>query len=135
MQKQAIYLGSLFAGLAVVIGAFGAHYLKTILTPDQLSSFETGVKYQFYHSFAIFICGIISTYSFCDAQKIKYAMWSFVIGIVCFSGSIYLLNLLKSKELVGIKGLGILTPIGGLFFITAWVLVAISCKRKMVEPK
>ncbi len=130
MQKQAIFLGSTFACIAVVIGAFGAHYLKTIFTVDQLTSFETGVKYQFYHSIAIAICGIVSSYSFCNAKKIKLAMWSFVVGIICFSGSIYALNLLKSKEIVGIKGLGIITPIGGLFFIVGWVLLAISCKEK-----
>ena len=126
MYKPALILGSLFAMLSVVFGAFGAHYLKTIFTPELLSSFETGVKYQMYHSLALLFTGIISKNIH---QKAKLITILFTTGIILFSGSIYALCILKSNLQIGLGGLGILTPIGGLFFIIGWGLLALNIAK------
>jgi uncharacterized membrane protein YgdD (TMEM256/DUF423 family) len=121
-QQKIIALGAVFAALATIIGAFGAHYLKTVLTSEQLVSFETGVRYQFYHAFAILICGTLTNAII--AKKLGRVAILFAIGIILFSGSIYALVLLKNQDIVGLKGLGILTPIGGMFFIAGWLMLA-----------
>jgi uncharacterized membrane protein YgdD (TMEM256/DUF423 family) len=126
MYKPALISGSIFAMLSVVLGAFGAHYLKTIFTPEILSSFETGVKYQMYHSLALLFTGIISMNIH---QKAKLITILFITGIVLFSGSIYALCILKSNLQIGLGGLGILTPIGGLFFIMGWGLLALNIAK------
>ncbi len=126
MYKPALIFGSLFAMLSVVFGAFGAHYLKTIFTPELLSSFETGVKYQMYHSLALLFTGIISMNIH---QKAKLITILFTTGIILFSGSIYALCILKSNLQIGLGGLGILTPIGGLFFIMGWGLLALNIAK------
>ncbi len=117
--------GSAFlGGLAVILGAFGAHALKNQLTIDQLTSFQTGIRYQFYHVFAIFLCVIIGERF---NINLSYAGYCFLIGILLFSGSIYLLS---CKELLGIESfsklLGPITPLGGLFFIIGWAIMAIQ---------
>jgi uncharacterized membrane protein YgdD (TMEM256/DUF423 family) len=126
MYKPALISGSIFAMLSVVLGAFGAHYLKTIFTPEILSSFETGVKHQMYHSLALLFTGIISMNIH---QKAKLITILFITGIVLFSGSIYALCILKSNLQIGLGGLGILTPIGGLFFIMGWGLLALNIAK------
>jgi uncharacterized membrane protein YgdD (TMEM256/DUF423 family) len=120
MYKPALIAGILFAGFAVVIGAFGAHYLKSILSTEQLVSFETGVRYQFYHSFALLITGILAHFT---TSKMKLITAFFSIGIILFSGSIYMLTVLKATSSIGLGAIGILTPIGGLCFIVAWSLL------------
>jgi uncharacterized membrane protein YgdD (TMEM256/DUF423 family) len=124
MFKPALIAATLFGAAAVIIGAFGAHYLKTIFTPEQLQSFDTGVKYQFYHVFALAITGILGLQI--NTKFCKMATWFFAAGIVCFSGSIYVLNFLASKDIIGIKGIGIITPIGGLLLIAGWLTLLIS---------
>jgi uncharacterized membrane protein YgdD (TMEM256/DUF423 family) len=128
MFKQALIAATLFGLSAVVIGAFGAHYLKTIFTTEQLQSFDTGVKYQFYHTFALAFTGILGQYI--SAKHCKIATGLFTAGIICFSGSIYLLNFLASKDMIGIKGIGIITPIGGLLLIGGWVALLLGCWKK-----
>lgn len=128
MHKTALTAGILFAGLAVIIGAFGAHGLKPYLTPEEQQVFETGVKYQFYHSFALLITGILFT-SF-PFKQIKAAATCFIIGILLFSGSLYALTFLKMNGQVGLGGVGILTPIGGLFFIMGWLLLLLAVFKK-----
>ena len=124
MQKNYIMFGCLMAALAVVLGAFGAHALKVRLSPDQLATFETGVKYQFYHAFAILFAALLL-----DKHQhafINYAIYAFSAGILCFSGSIYLL---ATRNLIGLttyKWLGPITPIGGTFFIVAWILLFLA---------
>ncbi len=126
MYKPALIAGSILAMLSVVFGAFGAHYLKTIFTPELLSSFETGVKYQMYHSLALILTGIISLpYN----TKAKLITILFIGGILLFSGSIYILCILKSNLHIGIGGLGILTPIGGLLFILGWIMLALNIAK------
>jgi uncharacterized membrane protein YgdD (TMEM256/DUF423 family) len=121
MQKQTILLGAILAMLAVIIGAFGAHYLKTIFTPEQLLSFEIGVRYQMYHALALLATAIL--FEKYNASYLKYASYLFTAGIVLFSGSIYALNILKTNGIVGIKGLGIATPIGGVLLIMGWLSI------------
>lgn len=112
------------AALAVVLGAFGAHALKVRLSPEQLATFETGVKYQFYHAFAIlFAALLLDKY---QHAFINYAVYAFAAGTVCFSGSIYLL---ATRDLIGLttyKWLGPITPIGGTLFIAAWILLFLA---------
>jgi uncharacterized membrane protein YgdD (TMEM256/DUF423 family) len=128
MYKPALSCAIIFGALAVIIGAFGAHSLKNILSPEQLLSFETGVRYQFYHCFALLFTGIVSV-NF-PSKYLRLATISFSTGIILFSGSIYALNILKSQGQVGISGLGILTPIGGVFLIIAWVMLFCSIHAK-----
>lgn len=123
MYKPALLTGSIFAMLSVIIGAFGAHYLKTIFTAEVLMSFETGVKYQFYHSMALLFLGLYAGHQ-PPYYKIIFAL--FTAGIILFSGSIYLLCVLKSTLTIGLGGLGILTPVGGMLFIFGWILTTLS---------
>ena len=128
MYKQALIAGIVFSVLAVILGAFGAHGLKPLLTPEQLQTFDTGVKYEFYHAFALIATGII--YSSFPFKQVKYASICFILGIVMFSGSIYAMTTLKLNDEVGLGGLGIITPIGGLFFIIGWILLLLGIVRK-----
>lgn len=128
MYKKALVAGSVFAALAVILGAFGAHALKQVLEPDQLQTFETGVKYQFYHSFALLATGII--YASFPFKQVKLASTFFITGILLFSGSLYALTLLKMNGQVGLGGVGIITPIGGLFFIAGWLLLTMGILKK-----
>ncbi len=128
MYRKALVAGSVFAALAVILGAFGAHALKQVLLPDQLQVFETGVKYQFYHSFALLATGII--YASFPFKQVKLASSFFIIGILLFSGSLYALTLLKMNGQIGLGGVGIVTPIGGLFFIAGWLLLTMGILKK-----
>ncbi len=123
MNKSALLFGAIFTMLSVILGAFGAHYLKTIFTPDILNSFETGVRYQFYHGLALILVALLSK------EKLKFinaVYFCFLIGTILFSFSIYLLCFLKATQTLGLTGIGIITPIGGLFFITGWFLLIFS---------
>lgn len=118
-QNIILFTGALFGLLSVIFGAFGAHALKKRLSEDQLKSFETGVKYQMYHALALLIVG------FNIQNNITNIYWSFTIGILLFSFSIYGLVLSDSKG-KKLKFLGPITPIGGLFLITGWVLLLLE---------
>jgi uncharacterized membrane protein YgdD (TMEM256/DUF423 family) len=128
MYKTAIGFGAAFAGLGVILGAFGAHALKQVLAADQLQIFETGVRYQMYHAFALLVAGVLFS-SFPFAQ-VKLASLFFIIGIVLFSGSLYAMTLLKANGQVGLGGIGIITPIGGLFFVLAWLMLVLAVLKK-----
>jgi len=125
MDKQFFVFANVFAVSAVILGAFGAHILEAVLSPEQLDTFETGVRYQFYHAFALFLVTIFTRYI--SAPIIRWAGWLFVVGIVLFSGSIYLL---ACKDFLNIGSLasvlGPVTPIGGLCFIAGWVIFLIA---------
>lgn len=128
MYRPALIAGIIATALAVVLGAFGAHALKAVLSPNQLVSFETGVRYEFYHSFALLAAGIL--YISFPFRQVRYASWMFMIGILLFSGSLYLLTLLKMNGQVGLGGVGIITPIGGLFFVLGWVMLLVGVMKK-----
>jgi uncharacterized membrane protein YgdD (TMEM256/DUF423 family) len=102
-------LGAGFMFLAVGLGAFGAHALKTRLTPEMLAIFETGVRYQVYHALALLLLAAL--------RGPGKAGWCFAAGIALFSGSLYLL------ALTGVKKWGAITPIGGLLFLIGWLIV------------
>ncbi|MFK2818759.1 DUF423 domain-containing protein [Flavobacteriaceae sp. LMIT009] len=116
MNKYLLIAGTLFGGLAVVLGAFAAHGLEKLITPDQIETFETGVRYQMYHAFLLLIVGCINMI---DEKTKKTILWITVFGIILFSGSIYVLatNDLTSFDF---KTIGFVTPLGGLLFIITW---------------
>lgn len=110
------------AAVGVAIGAFGAHGLKTIVSTDLLAVFEIGVRYHMYHTLALLLVGLANTRS--SARLLNVAGCLFVLGIVFFSGSLYLMTL------SGARWLGAITPIGGLCFIGAWITLAIVASRR-----
>jgi len=128
MYKSSLIAGSIFACLAVILGAFGAHALKAVLEPDQLMIFETGVRYQFYHSFALIFTGII--YSSFPFRQLRSAHLFFLLGIILFSGSLYAMTALKVNGQAGLGGIGIITPIGGLLFILGWIMLIWGILKK-----
>lgn len=115
-----IQTAAIFGAIAVGIGAFGAHGLKEILTEtDRTETFETAVKYHFYHSLALFLIGILAIIK-PEWKKLSLAAILMILGIVIFSGSLYVLSL------SGITWLGAITPFGGLAFIAGWILVFVA---------
>jgi uncharacterized membrane protein YgdD (TMEM256/DUF423 family) len=132
MNRSALISGCLFAALSVVLGAFAAHGLKQLLAADQLAVFETGVRYQFYHSFALLIAGVVSQ-AF-PGKALKIAVNCFIAGVILFSGSLYAMSLLSIKG-VSLGPIGIVTPIGGLFFIIGWLslMVNVMSKRSPIQ--
>ena len=115
--RLAVTLASLFAFLAVLLGAFGAHALKTRITPEMQAVWQTAVQYHGWHALAIFAVGLLILH-FPDRAGLGVAGWLFVAGIVLFSGSLYAL------ALTGVKSIGAVTPIGGIAFLVGWLVVA-----------
>ncbi|MBP7556932.1 MAG: DUF423 domain-containing protein [Chitinophagaceae bacterium] len=126
MHKRFLTWGALLAGLAVALGAFGAHKLKELVPPETVATFETGVKYQMYHALALLLVGLIAERL--ASVWLKRAAWCFLIGVLLFSGSLYLLTVLKATDSVGLGGLGLITPIGGVFFIAGWICLAVGVR-------
>lgn len=114
MIKFSLIIGAVFAALSVMIGAFGAHSLESVLTQNgRTDTFETAVKYQIFHSIAIIITGLlIDRFS---QNLFNWSVYLFVAGILIFSGSLYILSI------TNIKWFGAITPIGGLAFIAGWI--------------
>jgi len=121
LQRTFVALGALFAGLAVALGAFGAHALRASLAPRDLEIFETGVRYQMYHALALILVGVLSAYR--PQSSLLAAGWLFSAGIVIFSGSLYLLVITNTRWL------GAVTPLGGVAFILAWISMAWASLR------
>lgn len=128
MHKSYFILGTVFAVVGVVLGAFGAHKLKQLVGPDTVSTFQTGVQYQMYHAFALLVVAIL--YERMPYTSLNWAGGLFVAGIILFSGSLYLLAALKAADKVGLSGVGIITPIGGLFFIAGWVALLMAVLKR-----
>jgi uncharacterized membrane protein YgdD (TMEM256/DUF423 family) len=124
MHRFLYRTAAIFAGLSVVIGAFGAHFLKTILSPESLSSIQTAVNYQMIHSLAIIVVGLL--YSHYRVKRIILVGYFLIAGIILFSGSIYILALLKYLGFEHNVLVGLLTPLGGLSFIIGWVVLLLS---------
>ncbi|NOU92235.1 DUF423 domain-containing protein [Paenibacillus sp. LMG 31456] len=122
MNARFVIIGSICAFLSVAFGAFGAHMLKDVLTPDSLSVFQTGVQYQMMHSLGLLALGIAAGFMPGSKHLIR-AGWFLLAGMVLFSGSLYVLSL------TGIKMLGIITPFGGVAFLIGWILVALAAFR------
>jgi uncharacterized membrane protein YgdD (TMEM256/DUF423 family) len=128
MHKGFLQTAAIMGLLAVAFGAFGAHGLKQIVPPDALTTFETGVRYQFYHALALLAVGII--YEKFPANLIRYAGICFIAGVILFSGSLYALTAVLAGDAVGLQKLGIITPFGGLFFIAGWICLFLGIGSK-----
>lgn len=128
MDRRMAIVGSFLGLTAIILGAFGAHALKVRLSVEQLSSFETGVKYQMYH--ALFLL-VLSFNSDCTEKLKKTLFYLIVSGVLLFSGSIYLLStrVISGFEL---KFLGPITPIGGLLLIVAWIFLFMHFIKKKI---
>lgn len=124
MHKGFIITASILGAMAVLLGAFGAHALKNVANATQLNTFETAVKYQFYHVFALAITGFL--YASYPSVNLVLAGKFFIGGMAIFSGSLYLLTILSLNGSNQFKWIGAITPIGGLLLVTAWLLLAIS---------
>ena len=122
MQRTFLIIAAVSGLIAVILGAFGAHALRGKLEPKLFDVFETGVRYQFFHTFALIAVALLID-KLGTAQLVP-AGWLFVAGIVLFSGSLYLLAV-KSW-----KWLGPVTPLGGLLFIAGWVMLLIAAARR-----
>ena len=121
MNKRFLKIGALLGALTVIFGAFAAHTIKSRVNVETLSIFETGVRYQMYHLFAIFIVGILH-----KEFAFKSMVWAgnlFLAGIILFSGSLYLLTYFKAIGSNDMNWLGAITPFGGICFILGWSLV------------
>ena len=118
MHKTFLSLGALFGGIAVALGAFGAHSLKQIVSTDVVSVFQTGVQYQMYHTLALLVVAIV--FERLPNKWIRWSGYLFSFGILFFSGSLYLITALKAEERSIPALIGAITPIGGLLFILAW---------------
>ena len=117
MDRTFLLVGAVFGFLGVALGAFGAHGLRGRLSPEMLAVFETGVRYQIYHVFALLIVASAIGH-IGNARLLAMAGWSFIAGIIIFSGSLYAL------ALSGVTVLGAITPIGGLAFLIGWACLA-----------
>lgn len=120
--------GLVFAALSVILGAFGAHGLKAIFPAESLAIYETAVRYQFYHAFAILITALLIDRI--PGRMLPWAGRSFIWGILLFSGSLYLLAAIKAGRLNLSESIGLITPIGGLLFILGWGILLIAAFRK-----
>ncbi|MEO8820631.1 MAG: DUF423 domain-containing protein, partial [Ginsengibacter sp.] len=109
-------------------GAFAAHTLKGSISDYALEIFETSVKYQFYHVFALLAAGII--YKEFPGKKLLWAGRLFIAGIILFSGSLYILAAIKATVQSGFNWIGAITPFGGLCFILGWIFLFLGCRRK-----
>ncbi|NPU95234.1 MAG: DUF423 domain-containing protein [Gammaproteobacteria bacterium] len=121
-MKTFIVIGAVAMALGVVLGAFGAHGLKSRLTPDLLAVYQTGVEYHLYHALGLILVGILVV-QFPHISGLKVGGWLLLAGILVFSGSLYVL------AISGVRWLGAVTPIGGLAFIAGWVWIAWSLVR------
>ena len=124
MAKVFIQLAALNGALAVIIGAFGAHALKARLTPELLSVYETGVQYHFWHALALLAIGILA-YQLPDSRTLIASGIAFLVGIILFSGSLYLLASTEIRH-IGFIPVGLITPFGGMSFIIGWLLLLFS---------
>ncbi|HEV2478821.1 MAG TPA: DUF423 domain-containing protein [Puia sp.] len=128
MNRNFLSVAALLGALSVALGAFAAHKLRNIANADTVAIFETGVRYQFYHTFALFIVAFL-------AEKInnKWMIWAgncFITGIILFCGSLYALTALTIAVSTHRTVAGVATPIGGIFFILGWISLYIGITKK-----
>jgi len=127
-MKLFLILGTLLAALAVALGAFGAHGLKKLVDAETISIYQTGVQYQMYHALALIIVGILAQRS--DSSLLNYAGFFFIGGIVCFSGSLYLLSSFRAMNKTVPGFVYPITPLGGILFILGWLLLLFALIKK-----
>lgn len=122
MNKRFFIIAAIFGAFSVAFGAFAAHGLKPRLDTHMLANWETGVRYQFYHTFALFIAAWL-TARLPDSKEARIAGWLFVAGVLLFSGSLYIM------AITNMPWLGLITPFGGLAFIGGWTLLAFAASK------
>lgn len=120
-QKIFFAFGAMFGCAGVALGAFGAHGLKNIASPEMLAVFETGVRYHMYHAFALIAAALL--HQFAEHRLLRFAGWSFVTGIFLFSGSLY------AMTFTGIRLFGAVTPFGGIAFLLGWTYLFLSAVK------
>jgi len=120
MNRQIILTASLSGAVAVIFGAFGAHSLKNVLSDDAMAIWTKGIEYQFYHTFALLF---LSTFARFRTKLVNFSYWCFTVGIVFFSGSLYLLAAREILQLSFLGLIGPVTPIGGLLLVAGWLLL------------
>ena len=128
MKSIFLFLGAISALLAVAFGAFGAHGLKNTLSPELMVTYQTAVNYQMWHALGLIGISIIHQ-QYPDSKLLTWSGRLMFLGILVFSGSLYLLALLNIKEL------GMITPIGGVSFMIAWALLAIFSTKKQQKSR
>ena len=126
MNKRIILTAAFFGIIAVILGAFGAHGLKSIVNSDALAVWAKGVEYQFYHVFALLF---LSTFARFRNKLIDWSYYCFTAGIIFFSGSLYLLATREVLNISFVNYIGPITPIGGMFFIAGWILLFFAALR------
>ncbi|MEM1318867.1 MAG: DUF423 domain-containing protein [Bacteroidota bacterium] len=124
MGKIIVTLACILGAIAVIIGAFGAHGLEGKITEVQQNTYETGVTYHFYHTLALLACGLLAWQY--PTWQLRWAAIAFALGILLFSGSLYLLSCRELLGLTSWRWLGPITPIGGVGFIIGWIFFAIG---------
>jgi len=123
-MKLFVILGSLNAFLAVALGAFGAHGLKSKVSADMLTVWQTGVQYQMFHALGLILLGVL-IHLLPQIAQLRVSGWLFFSGIILFSGSLYVM------VVSGVRALGIVTPIGGIAFLLGWLLMAFFVYRNL----
>jgi uncharacterized membrane protein YgdD (TMEM256/DUF423 family) len=126
MNKRIILTAAFFGALAVIFGAFGAHSLKNLVSASSLEIWQKGVEYQFYHTFALLY---LSTFARYKNKLISFAFVFFTLGIILFSGSLYLLAIKDQFHAILPSVLGPITPIGGLCFILGWICLFLAALK------
>ena len=127
MHKSFLKIATLLGALSVILGAFGAHSLKQVVSENAVNTFETGVRYQFYHVIALLAAGLL--YKDFANKWIRNAGRFFIIGIILFSGSLYVLTFFVALVKPAASWIGIITPFGGLAFILGWIFLFVGIKK------
>jgi uncharacterized membrane protein YgdD (TMEM256/DUF423 family) len=127
MKKLNLYLACSMAILSITLGAFGAHGLEKLLSITMQKTFETAAKYQMYHAFALALVGFLQINH--SNKQLKIAGYFFILGIILFSGSLYLLSFLSINNGLQYNWLGAVTPFGGICFVLGWLFLAIAISK------
>ena len=128
MHKGFLKTATIIGALSVAFGAFAAHSLKQHVSDYAVSIFETGVRYQFYHAFALLSSGIL--YKEFPNKFVKWSGGLFIVGIILFCSSLYALTFIKAAVLPGYDWIGAITPLGGLSFIAGWLCLFVGIAKK-----
>ncbi|MBI3218459.1 MAG: DUF423 domain-containing protein [Bacteroidetes bacterium] len=121
-QKRILIIGGVLAGLAVALGAFGAHALKALLTQNgRIDTFELATRYHFYHAFAVLIVGVL--YPKAQSNWWRRSAWMFLLGILLFSGSLYVMAVFNTTKVA------LITPLGGVCFLTGWAMFVMAVAK------
>jgi len=129
MHKGYLKTATILGALSIALGAFAAHTLKNTISDYALNIFETAVRYQFYHVFALLFTGIL--FKEFPGKLLKWSGIFFIAGIILFSGSLYILTAIKAAVVPGYNWVGAITPVGGLCFIGGWICLFLGISKKV----